>query len=64
MKKFFYIALKQGRTCEGIIRSQSIDSARLELSREGMENINLAILRSDDVDFLDLGDQIEECASS
>ena len=63
MKKFFYIALKQGKTCEGIIRSHSIDSARQELTKEGMENINLAILRSDDVDFLDLGDEIEECAS-
>ncbi len=54
MKKFFYIALKQGKTSEGIIRSESIDLARQQLAKEGLENINLAILRSDDLDFLDM----------
>ncbi len=54
MKKFYYIALKDGRTSEGIIRSKSMDSARRELMEQGMEEINLAILRSDNVEFLDL----------
>ena len=55
MKKLYYIALKNGETCEGIIRSASVDLARHELTRQGMEHINIAILRSDDLDFLDLG---------
>jgi hypothetical protein len=60
MKKFYYIALSDGKTCEGIIRSESIDAARTELERKGMEEVNLAILRSDNLDFLDLGEQVEE----
>lgn len=63
MKKFFYIALKEGKTCEGIIRSESIDAARSELVREGLEEINLAILQSDKVEFLDLDGHVEECAN-
>jgi hypothetical protein len=54
MKKFYYIALKNGKTCEGIIRRESIDLARQQLISQGMEEINLAVLRSDDLDFLDL----------
>jgi len=54
MKKFYYIALKSGKTCEGIIRHETIDSARRQLTSQGMEKINMALLRSDDVDFLDL----------
>lgn len=63
MKKFYYIALREGKTCEGIIRSESIDSARQELMRQGMEEVNVAILRSDNIDFLDLGDQMEQSAT-
>ena len=63
LKKFYYIALNRGKTCEGIIRSESIDLARQELSRQGMEEINVAILRSDSVDFLDLGDHIGQSAN-
>ncbi|RJP74589.1 MAG: hypothetical protein C4532_01875 [Candidatus Abyssobacteria bacterium SURF_17] len=62
MKKFYYIALKEGRTCEGIVRCDSIDSAREELMREGLREINLAILRSDAVDFLDMTEQTEGSA--
>jgi len=54
MKKLYYIALKNGETCEGIICSSSVDRAREELTRQGMEHINIAILRSDDLDFLDI----------
>ena len=54
MKKLYYIARKNGETCEGIIRSASIDMAREQLARKGMEHINIAILRSDELDFLDL----------
>jgi hypothetical protein len=53
MKKFYYIALKNGETCEGIIRRESINLARQDLMSQGMEEINMAILRSDDLDFLD-----------
>jgi len=63
VKKFYYIALNNGKTCEGIIRSKSIDSARQELMQQGMEEINVAILRSDNVDFLDLGGPIEQSAT-
>jgi len=64
VKKFYYIALNHGKTCEGIIRSESIDSARQELMRRGLEEINVAILRSENMDFLDLGDQMEQGATS
>lgn len=64
MNKFYYIALKGENTCEGIIRSGSIDAARQELQREGMEEINLALLRSDNADFLDLDNPAEESATS
>ena len=64
MNKFYYIALKGENTCEGIIRSRSIDTARRELQREGMEEINLALLRSDGADFLDLENPAEENATS
>jgi type II secretory pathway component PulF len=63
MKKFYYIAFKEGRTREGVIRAESIDAAREKLKQDGMEDINLAILRSDDIDFLDLDDRLEECAN-
>ncbi len=63
MKKFYFIALKEGKTCEGIIRGESLDSARRKLAQEGLEDINLAILRSDELDFLDLDDHVEECAN-
>lgn len=64
MKKFYYIALSEGRTREGVVRAESIDSARHKLVGQGMQDINLAILRSDEIDFLDLDDQVEECANS
>jgi hypothetical protein len=54
MKKFYYIAFKNGKTCEGIIRGESIDSARQQLINQEMEEINMAVLRSDNLDFLDL----------
>ena len=63
MKRFYYIALKDGRSREGIWRSETIDEARRELEEEGMEEINLALLRSDNVDFLDLEAPSEENAS-
>ena len=64
MKKFYYIALKDGRSCEGICRSATIDTARKELGEAGMEEINLAVLRSDNADFLDLENSVEESAGS
>ncbi len=64
MNKFYYIALKGENTCEGIIRSRSIDTARQELQRDGMEEINLALLRSDNADFLDLDNPAEENAAN
>ena len=63
MKRFYYIALRGGRSCEGIWRSESIDSARSELQDQGMEEINLALLRSDNLDFIDLEAQTGESAS-
>lgn len=60
VKRFYYIALKDGKSCEGVCRSESIDTARRVLKREGMEEINLAILRSDDIDFLNLESSSEK----
>jgi hypothetical protein len=54
VKKFYYIALKGGESCEGICRCESIDEARKQLEEDGMEEINIAILRSDNMDFIDL----------
>ena len=54
MKRFYYIALKNGQSCEGIWRSESIDTARSELEAQRMEEINIALLRSDTVDFIDM----------
>jgi hypothetical protein len=62
VNKFYYIALKGEATCEGIIRSKSIDSARRELKQQGMEEINLALLRSDTTEFLDLENSAEGSA--
>ncbi len=53
MKRFYYIALKDGRSCEGIWRSESIDTARRELEEQKMEEINIALLRSDNLNFID-----------
>ena len=64
VKRFYYIALREGKSCEGICRSASIDTARRELTQKGMEEINLALLRSDTVDFLDLDNPAGEGASS
>ena len=61
LKRFYYIAIKGGRSCEGIWRSEDIDSARRELQEQGLEEINLAVLRSDNMDFLDLEAQTGEC---
>lgn len=63
MKRFYYIALRDGRSCEGIWRSESIDAARCELEQQGMEEINFALLRSDNLDFLDLESPTGESAS-
>ena len=60
LKRFYYIAVKGGRSCEGIWRSESIDSARNELQEQGLEEVNLAMLRSDNLDFLDLETQTGE----
>ena len=63
MKRFYYIALKGERSCEGIWRSEDIDTARSELESQGMEEINLALLRSDTLDFLDIETSTEEGVS-
>ncbi len=63
MKRFYYIALKDGRSSEGIWRSENIDTARNELEGQGMEEINLALLRSDSLDFLDIETSAEEGAN-
>lgn len=63
MKRFYYIALKSGQSCEGICRSETIDTARRELEEQGLEEINLALLKSDNVDFLDLEASSDEGAS-
>ena len=63
MKRFYYIALRNGRSCEGIWRSESIDTARRELEEQKMEEINIALLRSDNLDFIDFETPQGESAS-
>ena len=63
VKRFYYIALKNAQSCEGIWRSETIDTARRELEEQGLEEINLALLQSDNVDFLDLEASSDEGAS-
>ena len=60
MKRFYYIALREGQSCEGIWRSETIDTARRELEEQMMEEINIALLRSDNLDFIDLGTSQQE----
>ena len=64
VKRFYYIAIRKGKSCEGIWRAESIDTARKELGNQGMEEINLALLRSDNADFLDLENSDLEGAGS
>lgn len=64
MKRFYYIALKNGQSCEGIWRSESIDTARSELEAQRMDEINIALLRSDNVDFLDMEPPIGDGVTS
>ena len=60
MKKFYYIAIKNGKSCEGVCRCESIDAAREQLEQKGMEEINIAILRSENMDFIDLENPAQE----
>jgi hypothetical protein len=60
VKKFYYIAIKNGNPCEGVCRCESIDAARRQLEEDGMEEINIAILRSDNIDFIDLENSTRE----
>jgi len=50
MKRFFYSAFRGTEPFEGIVRAESIDSAREQLLRKGYEEISLSILSSADFD--------------
>jgi hypothetical protein len=60
VKKFYYIGVKDGKSFEGVCRHESIDVARRKLEEEGVEDINLAILKSDNIDFIDLDSSAQE----
>ena len=51
MRRFHYSALQNEEACEGIVRAESIDSAREQLVRDGYEAITLSLLSSLDYDF-------------
>ncbi len=51
MKRFYYSAIREGKECDGIIRAESIDSAKKKLLEEGCEEITLGVLSSPPVDF-------------
>ena len=51
MKRFYYSAIRGSKECEGIIRAESIDSAKKVLIEEGYEEITLGILSSPAVDL-------------
>jgi len=46
MRRFYYSAIRDGKECDGIIRAESIDSARERLLGEGYEEITLSMLSS------------------
>ncbi len=46
MKRFYYSAVRNNKECEGIIRADSIDSAKSKLLEDGYEEITLSILSS------------------
>ena len=46
MKRFYYSAIRDGKECDGIIRAESLDSARKRLLGEGYEEITLSVLSS------------------
>ena len=51
MKKFYYTAFREAEEHEGIIRAESIDSARKKLIQKGYEEVTLDILSSSDADL-------------
>ena len=51
MKRFYYSAIRGSKECEGIIRAESIDSAKKSLIEEGYEEITLGILSSPAADL-------------
>ena len=51
MKRFYYSAIREGKECDGIVRAESIDSAKKKLFEEGCEEITLSVLSSPPVDF-------------
>lgn len=53
MKRFYYSAFRDMEEFEGIIKAESIDSARKQLMQEGYEEITLTILSPSDVDLDD-----------
>ena len=46
MKRFYYTAIRDGKECDGIVRAESIDSAKKQLLKEGYEEITLSMLSS------------------
>ena len=46
MRRFYYSAIRDGKECDGIVRANSIDSAREQLIRDGYEEITLSMLSS------------------
>jgi hypothetical protein len=48
MKRFYYSAFRDTEECDGIIRAESIDTAREKLIHQGYEEITLEILTSSD----------------
>jgi hypothetical protein len=62
VNRFYYSALRKGEECDGIVRADSLDSAREKLSEEGYEEITLNVLSSVPVDP-DLQSPLEDDAS-
>jgi hypothetical protein len=51
MKRFYYRAFREAKEHEGIIRADSIDSAKEKLIQKGYEEVTLDILSSPDADL-------------
>lgn len=51
MKRFYYSAMLNMEDRDGIIRAESIDSARKKLIRDGFEEISISILSSSEADL-------------
>ena len=60
MQRFYYTAIRDLCECDGIIRAESIDSAKERLFQQGFEEVTLSILSSSDIEIDDCPGDIND----